>query len=114
MSTFSNQMMCSGQELFPSLEYREVNCSSSASSIELSPEEASNPQKPEPPKVSMTEQELSDRLSQAIGRAKTETEKSVRAEYEQKFAKEQERISATIAGFLQERTTYYSAVESEL
>jgi flagellar assembly protein FliH len=67
---------------------------------------------PETPKIS--EADLKRLLSEAHAEGIREGEQRLRSTFEEEFAQQKKQLAAAIAGFEQERTTYYSKVEVEL
>src|SRR5208283_5726287 len=67
-----------------------------------------------PPRISLTEQELAERMNQAAAVATQETETRLRQEHQRQLLAERAPIMEAIARFQQERAEYYSRVEPEL
>lgn len=97
-----------------SLEYRDLRKESQFS-----------PSKPEPAIVepdthspistlSLTEEELSVRISDAQKKTAAEIAQCLGGDYERKLDLERSKIADAITGFARERSEYYSQVESEL
>ena len=115
MNTLSSREACR-REVHPitALEYRDVigNFGGPGTRPEAAPAGA-EPEK-KPPRISLTEQELAERLNQAAAAAAQETESKLLQEHERQLQAERAPIGEAIAGFQQERIEYYARVEPEL
>lgn len=64
--------------------------------------------------ITLTQQELALREAQAREQGRQQSAVTVRAEMEQQIAQARAQVASAIAGFAQERATYYEQVEREV
>ena len=96
------------------LEYRDVLRDLSCPDAVLESSPVGVRQGDKAPRISLTDEELAQRLLEAAAAAEQETEAKLRKEYENCLAAERGRIAEVVAKFESERAEYYSRVEPEL
>jgi flagellar assembly protein FliH len=95
------------------LEYREVckGVTFPGPHAEATPDPAQNDK---PARVSLSEEELAQRLLRVAEDATRETETRLRQEHQKQIEAEQQRVTQALAEFQTERAEYYNRVEPEL
>jgi flagellar assembly protein FliH len=96
------------------LEYRDILCDSFCHDPGSDSSASGYPKKETAARLSMSEEELTQRLQQAAATATQELERRLRSEYERQIEAEQARVADAIVNFERERADYYAGVEPEL
>jgi len=96
------------------LEYREIAGITSALLPGLETTRLDGSARTGPPKISLSDEDLDERLQQAREEATTLTEERLRKEFDQQLAQERSRLAETVTAFQRGQSEYYSHVEPEI
>ena len=115
MSTSYRQAEAGGDSVPVSvLEYRDIFADALVPPLSRNGGAADGEEPQGPPRVSLREEELEEKLRQAAAEGAQRRERELREEYEQRWESERARITGAIAVFQQERAEYFARVEPEL
>jgi flagellar assembly protein FliH len=108
MSTSSNGDLSGGKtQPVVSLEYKNIGAFPVAGDLSAGSYSES-------PLVSLTEQELQQKLQQAHSQGATQAIEQLRKQFEETLARQKAAILEAVKAFQEERTSYYTRVEREL